>query len=193
MAEYAQTEERVILLASAMVEDPPEETGKRIRARQACASSTGIFHWMRIDVCAARAGGKLPADLARSIRDSADAVRLFRTFLGTGHIELKEVFGVVALDGKNAPLGFYVPGIGGVASAPVPVLEVFKPAVLLPAAAIIICHNHPSGRPEPSQDDIELTKRLCEISKILGVAILDHIILTADASLSFKDAGLWPC
>lgn len=189
MATYALTEER-ITLADTLAEETPEATGARMRARHACASSNKAFSWMRIDVCASRAGGTLPAEFARPLRSSADAAPLFRAFLGTAHLELKEIFSVIALDSRNKPLGFYVPGIGGVSSAAVPALEVFKPAVLLPATAIILCHNHPSGDPTPSREDIALTEKLVGIGKTLDVRVLDHIILTRDGSLSLVDAGL---
>lgn len=189
MATYAPTEER-ISLAETLTQEPVEATGARMKARQACASSTKGFQWMRIDVCASRAGGTLPAELARPMGSSVDAAKLFRAFLGAGQIELKEIFGVIALDSRHRPLGFYVPGIGGVAHAMVPALEVFKPAVLLPATSIIVCHNHPSGDPTPSQQDLELTKKLVEMGKVLDVRVLDHIVLAHDSHISFVDMGL---
>ena len=68
--------------------------------------------------------------------------------------------------------------------------EVFKEAVDNRAASIIIAHNHPSGDPEPSEDDLVLTKRLVEAGKIVGVDVVDHIIVTKDRFLSFKEQNL---
>ncbi|HOO12208.1 MAG TPA: JAB domain-containing protein, partial [Bacillota bacterium] len=68
--------------------------------------------------------------------------------------------------------------------------EVFKPAVLHNAAAIICFHNHPSGNPEPSKEDIETTNRLVEAGKIMGIEILDHIIVSDDGYASLKERGV---
>jgi DNA repair protein RadC len=187
--EYEETEERMVL-AEAVLGEPEEETGKRITARQACASQRAKFGWMRFDVCVHRTGGTLPSSISQ-VGSSKDAEKMFRAFLGTQHLELKEIFGVIALDAKNRPLGFAVPGTGGVTFTAVDPLEVFKPPVLLPAAAIIVCHNHPSGDNTPSAADVELTNKLVEMGKVLGVKLLDHLILVADKpAFSFLDRGL---
>lgn len=62
-----------------------------------------------------------------------------------------------------------------------------KPAILSNAASILIGHNHPSGNPKPSHEDIEVTKRLMEVGKILGIELLDHIILGDDEFVSLKE------
>jgi DNA repair protein RadC len=67
---------------------------------------------------------------------------------------------------------------------------VFEPAVRNLAAQIILAHNHPSGDPEPSEDDLEMTKRLVESGKILGIEVIDHIIITKNKFFSFKDKRL---
>jgi len=58
------------------------------------------------------------------------------------------------------------------------------------AAQIILAHNHPSGDPEPSEDDLEITKRLVESGKILGIEVVDHIIITKTGFISFKEKNL---
>ena len=68
--------------------------------------------------------------------------------------------------------------------------EVFKPAVLHNAAAIICFHNHPSGDPNPSQDDVAMNSRLVEAGKIMGIEILDHIIIGDDEYVSLKERGV---
>ncbi|HLV08984.1 MAG TPA: JAB domain-containing protein, partial [Halanaerobiales bacterium] len=65
--------------------------------------------------------------------------------------------------------------------------EVFKEAIKRSAAAVILIHNHPSGIPEPSQDDIKLTRRLAEAGEILGIDVLDHIIIGDGIYLSMKE------
>jgi DNA repair protein RadC len=68
--------------------------------------------------------------------------------------------------------------------------ECFREAIIQSAAAVIFVHNHPSGNPEPSQDDIAITKQLVEAGKIIGIAVHDHIIIAADRFVSFADKRL---
>jgi len=67
---------------------------------------------------------------------------------------------------------------------------VFEPAIRNLAAQIILAHNHPSGDPEPSEDDLEITKRLVESGKILGIEVTDQIIITKTGFVSFKEKEL---
>lgn len=183
---YEEVEERMLLNGLG----DPETTDTRLRARTACLSSDKKFQWMHIDVCASRKGGTLPAGIGGKIANSRDVDRLFRAFLGTGQLELREVFAVIAVTSSNSPLGFYVPSTGGAASTFVEPREVLRPALILPAPAIIVCHNHPSGSLVPSAADLEMTNRLREAGEIVGVKLLDHIILTVDGYTSFLDRGL---
>jgi DNA repair protein RadC len=80
--------------------------------------------------------------------------------------------------------------IGSVTEGIIHPREVFSPAVRLNAVHIILCHNHPSGEPSPSIDDIAITKRLVKAGKLLGIAILDHVIVSKDKQYSFKENGL---
>jgi DNA repair protein RadC len=82
--------------------------------------------------------------------------------------------------------------IGGLDMALVHPREVFAPAVRRGAAAVIVAHNHPSGDPEPSEEDILLTNRLLESSRILGIRLVDHVIIGSGRYTSFRDAGLIP-
>jgi DNA repair protein RadC len=68
--------------------------------------------------------------------------------------------------------------------------ELFSSAILSASAALILIHQHPSGDPEPSREDIELTERLVEGAKLLGIRILDHIIIGEDRYISFADRGI---
>ena len=69
--------------------------------------------------------------------------------------------------------------------------EIFKRAVLQNAASIIICHNHPSGDPTPSQEDINTTKRIYDAGKILGIELLDHVIIGDNKYTSLKEKGVF--
>jgi len=68
--------------------------------------------------------------------------------------------------------------------------EIFQEALKQNAASVILVHNHPSGDPEPSQDDLEITKRILEAGKIMGIDVLDHVIITKNKIFSFKEKKL---
>ncbi len=104
--------------------------------------------------------------------------------------EAQEVFGILILDTKHKIVAVHEVSRGALNSSIVHPREVFKPAVLHNAAAIICFHNHPSGDTEPSKDDIEVTKRLVEAGKIMGIEILDHIIVGDDRYVSLKERGV---
>lgn len=80
--------------------------------------------------------------------------------------------------------------IGDLSSATVHPREIFNPAIRKSAAAIIIIHNHPSGDPSPSQDDIEATNRLQEVSRIVGIKLMDHIIIGRNCYISLREEGV---
>lgn len=104
--------------------------------------------------------------------------------------ETKEHFVVLHLDGKNRIVCFDRVSIGSLNQAIVHPREVFKTACLSNAAAILLVHNHPTGDPNPSSEDIAITKRLKESGDILGIRVLDHIIVGDDEFLSFVEQGL---
>ena len=125
---------------------------------------------------------------ARVIRSSHDIYEAFRD-----HFERldREEFDVVLLDGKNRVLGFNVVSLGSLTASLVHPREVFKPAIVGNAAALILIHNHPSGDPEPSAQDRALTRRLREAGDLLGIRILDHVVIGDSRFRSFVDAGLF--
>lgn len=88
----------------------------------------------------------------------------------------KEIFGILSLSTKNEIIGVHIIHMGSLNASVVHPREVFQHAILNNAASIIAFHNHPSGDPTPSREDIEVTKRLDEGGKILGIQVLDHII-----------------
>jgi DNA repair protein RadC len=98
------------------------------------------------------------------------------------------------LDQKNKVIGIHTVSMGSLTASVVHPREVFKPAILSNAAAIILAHNHPSGQPQPSQEDRVLTVRLVTAGKLLGISILDHVIIGdgTSAYFSFADEGLLP-
>lgn len=102
----------------------------------------------------------------------------------------KEHFVVFYLDARHQIIKKDIISIGSLNASLVHPREVFEPAVKNLAAQIIIAHNHPSGETEPSENDIEITRRLVEAGKILGIEIIDHIIVTKNSFLSFAEKKL---
>ena len=104
--------------------------------------------------------------------------------------EDREVFVAVILDARNQVLGVNTVSVGSVSASIVHPRETFRPAILMGASSIILAHCHPSGDPTPSQDDIELTRRLHQAGEILGIEVLDHLIIADGQFLSLKEQGL---
>lgn len=98
----------------------------------------------------------------------------------------KEHFVVFFLDTRNQETRRETISIGTLNANLVHPREVFEPAILHAAAHVIVSHNHPSGNPEPSEEDKKVTQRLVEAGKILGIALLDHIIVAQSGYYSFK-------
>jgi len=119
------------------------------------------------------------------IRSGSDVANLLQTMKG---LEV-EVFVAVHLDGKNRVKKKNLVSLGSLNSSIVHPREVFCEAVRERAAALIVAHNHPSGDQEPSQEDLEVTLRLVEAGKLLGIPILDHVII-GESYFSFLEHGL---
>lgn len=100
----------------------------------------------------------------------------------------KEHFYIISLNSRNAIISEI--SIGTLNASLVHPREVFAEAIRQRANSIILVHNHPSGDPTPSKDDIKITKKLKEAGKILGIEVLDHIIITRNSYLSFKNKNL---
>lgn len=114
--------------------------------------------------------------------------QIFQTFSFLNN-ETKEYFFTLHLDGKNRIVCIDQVSVGSLNQSIVHPREVFKTALLSSAAALILIHNHPTGDPTPSREDLEITRRLREAGEILGIKILDHIII-GDTYLSFVTQGL---
>jgi DNA repair protein RadC len=119
-------------------------------------------------------------------RDSASVARLLQAVLAGVD---REYFLVLMLDRKNRLIGLNTVAIGSLTAAVVHSREVYKPAILANAAAIIVAHNHPSGDPQPSQEDKLLTRKLVLAGEALSIQLLDHLILGHPRYYSFKDEG----
>jgi len=102
----------------------------------------------------------------------------------------REMFSVMMLNTKNKIIGINTVSVGSLSASIVHPREVFKPCILSNAASVILLHNHPSGDPTPSQNDLEITRKLHDVGYILGVNIRDHIILGDEVFFSFREKGL---
>ncbi|MGI6285322.1 hypothetical protein MHOCP_05010 [Moorella humiferrea] len=102
----------------------------------------------------------------------------------------RENFRTVSLNTKNQVIGIDNVSVGSLNSSPAHPREVFKNPIRRSAAAIILAHNHPSGDPTPSQEDIMVTRRLVEAGRILGIEVLDHLIIGDGHFFSLKERNL---
>ncbi|MEF2244238.1 RadC family protein [Paenibacillus sp. IITD108] len=102
----------------------------------------------------------------------------------------KEHFVCMFLNTKNMVLGWETIAIGSLNACIVHPREVFRPAIKRSSASIICVHNHPSGNPEPSEEDIVITKRLLDTGNTIGISVLDHVIIGNPSYVSLKERGL---
>lgn len=122
-----------------------------------------------------------------TIRSPQDAKELAQAQIGD---EDREVFLVMMLNTKNQVIALHRAHVGSLNASIVHPREVMKPAILNNAASIIVSHQHPSGNPSPSPEDIEVTKRLVEAGQILGIEVLDHVIVSYTGKyVSLKEKG----
>jgi DNA repair protein RadC len=117
-----------------------------------------------------------------------DGYRLFKQF--RGEVD-REYIVVMALDTKNQPTAINVCHMGSLNASLVHPREVMKMAILSNAVSIVVVfHNHPSSDPSPSREDCEVTKRLAEAVKIMGIELMDHIVVGGDTTfVSLKEKG----
>ena len=141
-------------------------------------------------MAAVELGKRLNAHIARQRamvtcpEDAADyAMPRFR-------YEDREHFAVILLNVKNHILSMPVISVGSLTASVVHPREVFKAAIQQAAASIILVHNHPSGDPTPSKEDIEVTARMVQVGRVMDIPVLDHIILGNDNYISLKEKGV---
>ena len=111
----------------------------------------------------------------------------FRLRLGEA---VQENFYTLIMDNKHRIIKEQLITVGTLNQSLVHPREVFAPAIELRAAAIILVHNHPSGDPQPSTQDQQITKRFCEVGELVGIKVLDHVIIGSDRYFSFVDENL---
>jgi len=118
------------------------------------------------------------------------SLQIFRYFSPRVQDLKKECFWNVLLDGKNRIQRVIRISEGSLTSSHVHPREVFRPAIREAAVGVLFVHNHPSGDPTPSQEDIQATRRLTETGKVLGIRVLDHIVVGSFRYFSFADEGI---
>ena len=96
---------------------------------------------------------------------------------------------VLLLDTKHRPIGVNIVSVGSLTASIVHPREVFKPAILESAASLILLHNHPSGDPTPSREDLRLTRQLVECAELLDMRIHDHVIIGRGRFISLAQRG----
>lgn len=126
-------------------------------------------------------------DLTYSIKSPEEAVVIGKGFMRI-HEEPEEYMYMICMNTKNKIIGVFEISHGSVNASIVNPREVFQKALLANAVSIILMHNHPSGDCTPSNEDINVTKRLVDAGKIVGIEVLDHIIV-GDKYVSLKEKG----
>ena len=140
---------------------------------------------------------KLVADRARSskkelphVKDSKDIYELLTSSIyDPNEVDVTESFYAIFLDSSNSVKGYIKVSSGGVANVIVDPRIIFCSALKCLASGVIVSHNHPSGVPKPSKDDMVLTQKLSAGAKLLDLCLLDHIIVGSNRYYSFRDHG----
>jgi DNA repair protein RadC len=122
-----------------------------------------------------------------NIKDPQSVVKAIRASIKD---KAKEHFKLILLNPRNKIIGISTISIGTLNTSLAHPREIFKEAIINNAMSVVLAHNHPSGDPEPSEDDLTITKRLTEAGKILGIEVVDHIIIGKNNFCSFKEKGL---
>jgi DNA repair protein RadC len=120
------------------------------------------------------------------IREASNAAEFFRKVLPDN---VREHFLTLFLDGAHQVIGYSLVATGTANMCPVGIREVFQPAVILGACALICGHNHPSNNTEPSSADRQVTNSLRAGGELLGIKLLDHVIISEDEFYSFQEHG----
>ena len=126
------------------------------------------------------------------LNNSAQAQPLIKSLIETHGQSDREQFCVLMLNAKNEIIGLNIVSTGDVSSATVNPRELMKPAILTNSSALILGHNHPSGDVSPSPEDLTVTKRIVQASKIMGIVVHEHLIVSMfdDRYYSFADNGI---
>ena len=140
-------------------------------------------HQVRIALVRETSKSMLPSTYVKTPEDAAELMKELKE-------KDREHFAVILLNTKNRVLGVEVVSIGTLDASLVSPREVLKSALLANAAALVCVHNHPSGDPSPSAEDIRITKTLKQAAKIMDINILDHVIIGDTEHVSLRELGI---
>lgn len=162
--------------------ETPDMSAEELRAKTKITASQSMAVLAGMEL-----GKRLHArDPRRTIQCPRD---IYREVQHYAYDATQERLVVVMLNGAHEVIGTFTATAGLVNKTLVHPREVFAPAIEKRAAAICIAHNHPSGHPEPSEDDMEATKRIKEAGRLLGISVLDHLIFTENSYYSLMEHG----
>lgn len=133
---------------------------------------------------------RIPREAAAAFRSPADVFGEYAPIMSDLR---REVFRVVLLNTGHVRISDFVASEGGIASSIVEPRLIFRRAILEHAAAVICIHNHPSGNPEPSREDVAVTRQLVRAGAHLGIPLRDHVIIAGDTYTSLAERGLVSC
>lgn len=165
-------------------------SGLRLVGAGELAATGGIGPTKAARVLAAiEIGRRLSGSALRPGMRIRSSVDVYRAFAAQVADESQECFWVLAIDCRQRIKARTLISRGGLTACPVAPADVFRPLIREAARAAILVHNHPSGEPDPSPEDEQITQTLVEAGELLGIRVLDHIIVARGAYFSFLDAG----
>jgi DNA repair protein RadC len=196
-----------ILLGTGNSEETAMDISRRMLAlsEEKYGTSLGFLNGLSLDelrgltgigpakVARLKAGVELGRRLYRTVKPEGKpfAVRCGRDVYEYVRTDLteydRECFAVILLNTRNQVVSKEVESIGSLDTALVHPREIFKNAIRRNAASMVLVHNHPSGDPSPSDDDVEITKRLVEAGKVLGITVFDHVIVSRSSFVSLRE------
>jgi hypothetical protein len=170
--------------------DPAPTKKRRAKCSTTCSGDKAEYPWLRTQLCVQHTDTQ-PVE---AIRNDADVSRIVHKIYPEIATLPQEQILVLALDSKNKPQGLARLFMGGLASSNADIATILRTVLMLPARAFILIHNHPSGNPEPSNDDKNLTRNIQDSASLVGLKLLDHVIVTPDPQVfqSFTDLGIMP-
>ena len=124
------------------------------------------------------------------ISSAKDSYDIFKNIFDADTFDWREEFIILCLNNSNKVVGFYKISSGGMTGTVVDVRIIFTAALQCLATSIILAHNHPSGKLQPSESDKKMTQKIKEAGKLLDIEILDHLIINDEDFFSFAKAGL---
>jgi len=178
-AAYPETRERLQLGALGAT--------RTRRAKRSCATDHQQYQWLRANFCV-----EYPdAPDVSPIANSHDAAAYLRAAFPLD-VDGVEHFLVMALNAKNVPIAIFEVHRGGRTNALVDIAATLRGVILVNAVGFVCAHNHPSGDPQPSEDDVTITNRLAHAAHLANTPLLDHIVFgSGDRFVSLLDVGLF--